>query len=172
MSHGKEGCRRRRPGHHAVGSPCWQFLGVKGLWLLCSDYVGVGRCPRLREPLALALGGAEAPPLAQDPCLVLPTEGPALRAQDLCGRPPTAGQLLVGLASVLQPNPMALAAAAAQTLGRTGFCLCGKRVRMLVRDRARPVKIFLLITVPISFLPVGPRSNPRTKTTCSESPPL
>ena len=96
------------------------------------------RCPRLREPLALALGGAEAPPLAQDPCLVLPTEGPALRAQDLCGRPPTAGQLLVGLASVLQPNPMALAAAAAQTLGRTGFCLRGKRVRMLVRDRARP----------------------------------
>ena len=94
--------------------------------------------PRLREPLALALGVAEAPPLAQDPCLVLPTEGPALWARGLCGWPPAAGQLLVALASILQPDPMALAAAAARILGRIGFCLRGTSVQVLVQDRACP----------------------------------
>lgn len=43
-SHGKAGPRAERArGHGAAGlSLPGHFLDVRGLWLLCSDYVGVG----------------------------------------------------------------------------------------------------------------------------------
>lgn len=66
---------------------------------------------------------------------MLPAEGPPQWAQDLWTAVPRRSALM-GLAPTLHPWPWIQLLLV--LLNRTGFCLCRRRVRALVRDRAHP----------------------------------